>query len=228
MRQSGAETIAVSVLWWMLRKGGPVMPRFALPSHIRSLLVLSLVLAAGTFLPGGVAPEPLAPTGPSYLFLSPNIDDHLSLAEVSRRLGSPMHKHYHQLAGDILRQLGVNDLQVHDAFGDWGDGVENSLLVVLPAAEPQTLRCAAAWFGLLAQQKAVLAFHPDPAGPDLLTTLDLAGYELAAARLLLDQHGVHDRTILVHAARLPGRCPGRRLIGRCSARSRSPDRQPAA
>ncbi len=102
------------------------------------------------------------------------------------------------MAGDILQRLGVKDAQVHDAVGDWGDSVENSLLVVLPDAHPKTLRCAAAWFGLVAQQKAVLAFHPDPAGTHLLSVLDLPGHDLATARRLLDKHGIRDRTILAH------------------------------
>jgi hypothetical protein len=175
------------------------MSRFALPSHTRSLFVLSLVLAVGTALSSGSVRVQHVPEGPSYLFLSPNTDDHLSLAEVSRRLASPVQKQYRLLAGDIVRQLGVADVQVHDSVGDWGDGVENSLLVVLPAAEPQTLRCAAAWFGLIAQQKAVLAFRPDPAGTDVLMILDLPQHNLDAARQLLDRHGVRDRTLMAHA-----------------------------
>jgi hypothetical protein len=162
------------------------------------LLVLALALASSAALfPRRDAPR-AAPSGPSYLFLSPNIDDHLSLAEASRRLVSPAHKQYGLLAGDILRQLGVRGAEVHDAVGDWCEGVENSLVVVLPSAEPDTLRCAAAWFGLAAQQKAVLAFYGDPAGADVLNILDLPGRDLAAARWLLDRHGVRDRAIRVH------------------------------
>jgi hypothetical protein len=177
------------------------MSRFALPSRIRSLLALSLVLAACAALPAGKCLQH-APTGPSYLFLSPNTEDHLSLVEASKRLDSPVQQRYRQLAGDILQRLGVPDAKVHDALGDWGDCVENSLLVVLPATDPPTLRCAAAWFGLVAEQKAVLAFHPDPAGSHMLTVLDLPGHDLRAARWLLDQHGIRDRTILAH----PGGC----------------------
>jgi hypothetical protein len=86
---------------------------------------------------------------------------------------------------------------VHDAIGDWSDGVENSLLVVLPGPTcPDVLRCAAAWFGLEAEQQVVLAFHPDPTGPDVLAMLDLKGWPVGQARRLLDRHGVRDRTIL--------------------------------
>jgi hypothetical protein len=176
-----------------------VMSRLGLPSRIRSLLALSLVVAAFAALPASRPFVQPTPHGPSYLFLSPNTEDHLSLAEASRRLRAPAQLHYHRLARDILQRLGVPNAKVHDTLGDWGDCVENSLLVVLPSADPQTLRCAAAWFGFIAQQKAVLAFHPDPAGTHLLTILDLPGYDLAMARWLLDRHGIRDRTILVQA-----------------------------
>jgi hypothetical protein len=175
------------------------MSRIGLPSRIRSLLALSLILAAYVAVPAHPERGGHALVAPSYLFLSSNTDDNLSLAEASRRLSSPVQLHYHQLAGDILQRLGVLHAKVHDALGDWGDSVENSLLVVLPDAHPETLRCAAAWFGLVAEQKAVLAFHPDPAGTHRLTVLDLPAHDLAAARLLLDQHGIRDRTILTHA-----------------------------
>jgi hypothetical protein len=175
------------------------MSRFGLPARMRTLLALSLMVVACAALPTGRRSAEPAPNGPSYLFLSPNTDDHLSLAEASRRLATPAQLHYHRLAGDILQRLGVANAKVHDALGDWGDCVENSLFVVLPAADPQTLRCAAAWFGFVAQQKAVLAFYPDPAGTHLLTILDLPGHDLATARWLLDRHGIRDRTILVHA-----------------------------
>jgi hypothetical protein len=173
------------------------MSRFGLPCRFRSLLALLLVLAACVAVPVGSSLHH-SPAGPSYLFLSSNTDDHLTLVEASRRLASPVQLRYHRLAVDILQRLGVKDAKVHDAVGDWGDSVENSLLVVLPDARPQTLRCAAAWFGLVAQQKAVLAFHPDPAGTHVLSVLDLPGRGLAAARRLLDKHGIRDRTILAH------------------------------
>jgi hypothetical protein len=175
------------------------MSRFGLPSRIRSLLALSLLVAACAVLPLDRSAVRPVPDSPSYLFLSPNTDDHLSLAEASRRLASPAQRQYRRLAGDILRLLGVHDATVHDAVGDWGDGVENSLLVTLPVADRQTIRCAAAWFGFIAEQKAVLAFYPDPVGTHQLTILDLPGYDLAMARWLLDRHGIHERTILVRS-----------------------------
>jgi hypothetical protein len=166
---------------------------------LAALLVLLTILVVGTGRQPTGAPAPgIAPAGPSYLFLSANTDDHLSLHEASRRLASPEQKLSHHLVAEILRELRLRGASVHDAVGDWSDGVENSLVVVLPAAEPASLRCAAAWFGLLARQKAVLAFHADPAGVDVLTKLDLPGVDLGALRLQLDRSGILDRTIVPH------------------------------
>ncbi len=66
------------------------MSRFGLPCRFRSLLALLLVLAACVAVPVGSS-LPHGPTGPSYLFLSSNTDDHLSLAEASQppRLACP-------------------------------------------------------------------------------------------------------------------------------------------
>src|SRR5205823_5452536 len=123
-------------------------------------------LGSVRLLPALPQPAP-APVGSACLLLSPNVDDGLDLAEARRRLRSPEHARYRRLAGDILDDLGIRRHQVHDALGEWQGGVENSLLVGLVGpADPGTLACAAACFGLAAQQKAVLAFHADPAGPD--------------------------------------------------------------
>lgn len=160
-----------------------------------SVLLLLLGTAAA------VLPVPRLPSGrqpaAACLLLSPNVDEGLDVVEAQRRLHSPQQAHYHRLAGDILAQLGLQGHRIHDALGEWQGGIENSLLVVLPhPADPMTLSAAAAWFGLVARQKAVLAFHADPAGPDLLVVLDLPGRSLAEARALLDRRGLRDRTLL--------------------------------
>jgi hypothetical protein len=161
-----------------------------------ALLLLTLILAAGAGRDTGRAPPRRESSGPSYLFISPNTEENLSLAEASQRLESPAHRQYRLLVGDVLRELGLPGIIAHDAVGDWSDGVENSLFVVLPRADDDVLRCAAAWFGLLARQKSVLAFHADPDGPDVLAVLDLPRHDLAATRRLLDRNAIAARTIL--------------------------------
>jgi hypothetical protein len=170
-------------------------------SRVRLAWLAALLLAGGLLLPGprGAVQRP---GGPALLFLSPNTESGLSLEESLKRLATPVHERSRRLAGDILRELAAGPAEVRDAIGDWEGGVENSLLVILPAApDVATLRCAAAWFGLAADQKAVLAFRPDPRGPDVLATLALPA-PLPIVRALLDRHGVRGRTILF----APGGC----------------------
>jgi hypothetical protein len=166
-----------------------------------SLTLLAAVLLA-TALLTHVAPATHSQhIGPALLFFSSNTEEGLSLREAVDRIQTPAHARCRDLAGRILRDLSAGPATVHDAIGDWEDGVENSLLVVLPRSpDRDTLRLAAAWFGLIGDQKAVLAFHPDRHGNDVLVTLDVPGL-LAEVRELLDQHGVRERTILVDANR---------------------------
>lgn len=172
------------------------MPRFPRGPRRGLFCLVALLLASSWLLPGSwQAPSRLQ--RPAFLFLSPNTDDGLSLDESVRRLGSPVQVRCRKLATDILGDLGVRGVVVHDAIGDWSEGVENSLLVVLPrGSDSHTLRAAAAGFGLLAEQKAVLAFHTHPRGDDVLVILDVPG-SLTSVRDVLDRHGIRERTILV-------------------------------
>ncbi len=160
-----------------------------------ALAALLLLFGAGSLLP--VPRRPAAPAGHAYLLLSSNVDEDLDLAQARQRIASAEHAHYRRLAGEILDTLGAGRHQVHDAVGEWQGGAENSLLVVLAdPADPGKLACAAAWFGLAARQKTVLAFHAEPGGPDVLLTLEMPGRSLADVRRLLDRHGLRDRTLL--------------------------------
>src|SRR5262245_5655398 len=157
-------------------------------------VLLSALSLAG--LPGRQRAPAVPSSEAAYLFLSPNTDEDLTLAEAQRRLLAPCQAHARRLAGDILDRVGAPRRRVEDALGDWSDGVENSLLVALPGApDPATVRYAAAWFGLLADQKGVLTFHPAAAGPDTLAVLDVRA-DLGALRQALDRHGVCSRTIV--------------------------------
>jgi hypothetical protein len=159
--------------------------------------LLLLLGASASLLPSSRPAPPSQVAGPACLLLSPNVDDGLDLAEARRRLHTPEHARYHQIAGEILQTLGAGRHRIRDGLGEWQGGVENSLVVELPGpADPGTLSCAAACFGLLARQKAVLAFHADPNGPDALVTVDMPGRSLDEVRRLLDRHGLPERTLL--------------------------------
>src|SRR4051794_5896167 len=115
----------------------------------RLLLLAALLGGLSVAVAQSTARRPEAPPAhPACLFLSPNIEDGLSLAESLRRLDSRDQAQSRELAHSILQRLGVPGGEVHNALGEWSEGVENSLLVVVPdAIDIRTLRCAAAWFG---------------------------------------------------------------------------------
>jgi hypothetical protein len=142
--------------------------------------------------------EPSAPaTASAYVFVSPNTRDDLDVSEARRQLDSPEHVRYHRLAGDVLRRLGVRRPLVSDAVGEWQGSAENSLLVTIDEpVDPRTVACAAAWFGLAAKQKVVLAFHPDASGEQVLAVIEGPGRSLSSVRRLLDRHGFFDRTLI--------------------------------
>ncbi|MFO0844046.1 MAG: hypothetical protein U0797_16870 [Gemmataceae bacterium] len=172
------------------------MPRLT-RTHPALALLAGLLLAARLVV--GAHGTAAAPHGPALLFFSSNTEDGLSLRQAVDRLGAPAHERCRARAERVLRELSAGPALVHDAIGDWQDGVENSLLVVLPRSpDAGTLRRAAAWFGLIGDQKAVLAFRPEPGGRDVLVTLVVPG-TLEEVRDRLTVHGVHDRTILVEA-----------------------------
>jgi hypothetical protein len=171
------------------------MPR---PPRSRTSLALLAALLAAAWA-AVAAHRPAESHGPAVLFFSSNTEDGLSLRQAIDRLSHPAHERCRTLAEKALRQLSAGPALVHDAIGDWEDGVENSLLVVLPRSpDAGTLRRAAAWFGLIGDQKAVLAFRPERGGRDVLATLVVPG-TLEEVRERLTGHGVRDRTILVEA-----------------------------
>jgi hypothetical protein len=164
---------------------------------------LATLLAALAFLLSRPSPELAGPSGPApgaYLFLSPNTEEQLTVADALQRLQSPIQADFRSLAGAILDQLRIGVYTVRDGVGDWGDGAENSILVEFsrPADEP-TLRYAAAWFGLLAEQKYVLTFRADPTGSDAVLDFDLPIQNLSALRRALDRQGISSRTLVPHS-----------------------------
>jgi hypothetical protein len=158
--------------------------------------VLTLVSPSGTLSRSGSGERDSV----AYLFLSANTDERLSVAQAFDRLRSPVHAHFRGVVGAILDQLEVGRYRVVDGVGDWSDGAENSILVKFAdATDENTLRYAAVWFGLLANQKSVLAFVADPAGPDAVLTLDLPTRDMQLLRNTLDRQGIPCRTLVPRA-----------------------------
>jgi hypothetical protein len=133
----------------------------------------------------------------AYLFLSSNTDEDLALEEARRRLSAETQSRYRHVASDILARIGLSEHETRNALGDWSDGVENSILVEISNSPDRArLRYAAAWFGLLANQKSVLLFRADMGGPDCVYQLDVPEASTPQLRRVLDTHGIKFRTIL--------------------------------
>jgi hypothetical protein len=173
-------------------------------SRLARLSLLLLVLTPAAFLESQLRDhspvgDRATPTGAplAYLFLSPNTDEGLSPVEAARRLRSPDQAHFRRLAEDLLASAGSRGHRAFDALGDWAEGVENSILVVLPdPPDPAALRWVAARLGLLADQKQVLLFLGDADGPDAVYELEVPGRDGAGLRRALDRHGVRSRTVV--------------------------------
>jgi hypothetical protein len=161
---------------------------------------LAAVVVAAVGAPSGIPGGPRTGVGAepaAYLFLSPNTEDDLPFDEARRRLRSEEQARGRRLAAGALDRLGVRGHEVRDALGDWEGGAENSVVVAVPGApDPAALCCAAAWFGLLARQRAVAVFLADDQGPHALYRIDVADDEPDAVRSALDRHGVPARTLL--------------------------------
>jgi hypothetical protein len=164
----------------------------------RRWIALGLLLAAcaaPALRPSSAQPRPSADAS-AFLFVSPNTHDDLDLVTARQRIDTPDHARYRRLAGTVLSELGVREYRVTDAVGEWQGSAENSLFVTIhEPVEPATVACAAAWFGLAARQKAVLAFRVG-SGEHVVAVIDLPGKSLADARELLDRHGFAERTLI--------------------------------
>lgn len=163
--------------------------------HLRLLLFAAVLGVASLIAP---APMPVLPVhGEGVLFLSSNTDVGLDAEQSLARHRSDDHRRGRDLVRSVLADLGVRRADIRDGVGDWADGSENSLVVrVSRGVSPVTMRRAAAKFGLLASQKAVLIFRPDASGRDALHVVETPA-PMHVVRARLDRHGLDDRTLVV-------------------------------
>jgi uncharacterized protein (TIGR02996 family) len=136
------------------------------------------------------------------VFASGNTDEGLNLPQAAQRLSSANQGSLKAVARELWHTLGVKHYTLHDAIGDWSDGAEPSLVhsVDEPLDEPAA-DYAAAWFGLMSNQKAVLRFTEHPEGPDSLYQFHLPTASLDEARNTLTQYGIPYRTLVPGKAR---------------------------
>ncbi len=171
---------------------------------LRSLLLLMAVLAAGPC--AGVqaqnrvterrARRSEVQKATSYVFISPNTRDNLTLKEAIEGLRSADEQRLIEETRLVACRLRLR-LRVRKAVGSWTDGAEPSTLIRASATE-SSLRYAASWLGKFARQKAVLYFRQSSSGEDGMYVLILPRQhpDLAAITTELDSNGVADRTVV--------------------------------
>lgn len=150
---------------------------------------------------GGQIPGALAQLPPidehreHLLAFSPNVDD-LSFEDALARSRAGNQKAFKRVVQHINEQVGLK-AHLSDAIGDWSDGAENSILqTITEPVDSKTADYLASWYGLLANQKAVLAFTPLHGGLDSVYQIELPQTDLGQIRKSLDKAGIPFRTLV--------------------------------
>lgn len=108
-------------------------------------------------------------------FVSPNIEDNLSWDRVEGNLHSARHTAVFRAGLAVNKLVGLPS-ESHTAVGSWGDGREGSIVTTTASSRDfESVRVAAAMKGLLADQKAVIAFRERPEGKATLYHFDVSG-----------------------------------------------------
>lgn len=131
-----------------------------------------------------------------HVFASDNTDEQLDFNQAMERTRSANHKSFVKSVDQIRQKLGLVG-KSYSGVGDWVDGAEQSVMQVIDKPQdPHTLRYAAAWYGLNANQKSVLVFHPEQGGKDSTYTVSVPHTNLEQIRNSLNQAGIPFRTVI--------------------------------
>lgn len=132
----------------------------------------------------------------SYLFVSPNTRENLTLKEALRMLNSPEEV---KLIIEERRLACRLELmaRIVKTIGSWTDGAEHSTLLLMRTDE-ETARYADAYLGRHGRQKSVLYFQQRTGGTALMYVLSVqrSRRKLASTAKALDRNGVSDRTLV--------------------------------
>lgn len=148
--------------------------------------------------PAGAAPltTPHA-SQDSFIGHTDETDPTLTFQQAHQRAMSSQGRAWQKTSEEILKRVGFNHFRSHIGVGDWQGSAEHSVVNILPGkSDYNKIRLAAAWHGLTANQLAVLAFHHDPKGEDSTYFTTVPETDVGAVRRILDQHGIHDRTLI--------------------------------
>lgn len=172
----------------------------------RALFLLAVLLAnAGVLYSQQSLPsqanESAAQRAISYLFVSPNTSENLTLPEALRKLNSPEESALIAAGRVVACRLGLR-ARIVKSIGSWTDGVEHSTILRLRADEATT-RYANAWLGKRARQKSVLYFQQRAGGTARMYILFPHGGQKNPARLagFLQRSGIEYRTLVPGARR---------------------------
>jgi DNA-directed RNA polymerase specialized sigma24 family protein len=137
--------------------------------------------------PGPHQPAPL-PTAPQA---------GLPFEDAAQQAGSGNQAAFRKIMGEMLKNAGLKG-QTYDAIGDTKEfGTEPSLLQAIDQTDdPGKIDYLASWYGLLANQKSVLVFHPGHGGKDSFYTVTVPATDLNQLRKVLDQYGLDYRTLV--------------------------------
>lgn len=132
----------------------------------------------------------------SYVFVSPNTSENLTLPQAIAALNSWEEK---RLLGEVRFVACRLHLEprVQKAIGSWTDGAEHSTMLRVTASEAE-VRYASSWLGKFARQKAALYFRRGALGGARLFVLVLPrnGIRFGAVANQLDVDGVENRTMV--------------------------------
>ena len=113
-------------------------------------------------------------THAGYEFVSPNVDQHPSLAAAKSAVASPRHAAMLGVSHEIDSALGLKSSD-RTIIGAWADGAENSVMTALPDASWDQVRLSAAMKGHVGDQKQVLAFKQNDDGDAVLYNFSAKG-----------------------------------------------------
>lgn len=191
------------------RKGGAKVGSFAIPKAIRQFAKQGAPVTAAPPMSAPAAapqqspvanPQPAAQPTPqpqAQIAVSPQTEAGLSFEDALQKYRSANQAAFRKLTDHIRKSLGLEGTS-HDAVGDWQSEAENSVLQQIKpeSAHPDKVKYAAAWYGLLGNQKAVLYFLPGRNGQDSVYQAEIPQTDVAQVRQALDKAGVKDRTII--------------------------------
>ena len=138
----------------------------------------------------------------SYVFVSPNTRENLTIREAIARLSSLDEQRLIDEAVLVTCRLHVAS-RVQRAVGSWSDGAQHST-VLRTRADETTLRYAASWLGKFARQKTVLCFHRRSSGRARMYVLFVprGNRDMAAVAAELDSDGLANRTLVPRKMRM--------------------------